>query len=98
MIEYTYSEEKIVALYFAKLLNDSITTSIIESGVVSSGKEATHLSKFFWNMVNKSAEGNVTLECEGSSEYWTEKLYNSFGGYLEKSGYSKEWEREVDNA
>ena len=49
-------------------------------------------------MVNKSAEGNITLECEGSSEYWTEKLYNSFGGYLEKNGYSKEWDTEVDNA
>lgn len=98
MIEYSYDEEKIVALYFAELLNDSAANSIIQNGVVSSSKEATHLSKFFWNMVNKSAEGNITLECEGSSEYWTEKLYNSFGGYLEKNGYSKEWDTEVDNA
>jgi hypothetical protein len=98
MIEYTYSEEKIVALHFAKLLNDSLAASILEKGIVASSEEATHLSKFFWKMVDKSAEGGVDLPCEGSSEYWTEKLLNSIGGYLERAGYEKEWETEVDNA
>lgn len=98
MIEYNYNEEKIVALYFAELLNNSKAETILKGGSVSSSEDATILSKFFWEMVNKSAEGNIVLPCEGSSEYWTEKLYNSLGGYLEKSGYEKEWNIEVDNA
>jgi len=49
-------------------------------------------------MIEKSAEGNVALPCEGSSEYWTEKLYNSIGGYLEKAGYAAEWAEEFDKA
>jgi hypothetical protein len=40
----------------------------------------------------------VVLPCEGSPEYWTEKLYNSIGGYLEKVGYGQEWDEEVDKA
>ncbi len=72
MIEYAYDEEAIVALHFASLLDDSLAVSILEKGGVSSSEEATHLSKFFWKMVDKSAGGNVTLPCEGSSEYWTE--------------------------
>jgi hypothetical protein len=98
MIEYSYNEEKIVAIYFADLLNNSKAEEILKAGIVTSGEEATILSKFFWEMVNKSAEGGVVLPCEGSSQYWTEKLYNSLGGYLENTGYEKEWNTEVDNA
>ena len=98
MIEYRYDEEKTVALYFAELLVDAVAKSIIEKSEITSREEAVHLSKFFWNMVNKSAEGNIKLPCEGSSEYWLEKLYNSLGGYLERAGYEKEWDTEVDNA
>ena len=98
MIEYRYDEEKIAALYFAELLDDHISKSILERGDVSSSEEATHLSKFFWNMVNKSAEGKIELPCEGSSEYWLEKLINSLGGYLERAGYEQEWNAEVDDA
>ena len=98
MIEYSYKEEQIVALYFSDLLGNKKAKEILTLGHVSSSEEATILSKFFWDMVNKSAEGNVVLPCEGSSQYWTEKLYNSIGGYLESSGYEKEWDTEVDNA
>ena len=98
MIKYSFNEEKIVAIFFAQLLSDTKAETILNNGFVSSNEEATHLSKFFWEMINKSAEGNITLPCEGSSEYWTEKLYNSLGGYLEKSGYEKEWNTEIDNA
>lgn len=98
MIEYGYSEEKIVALYFASLLHNSEAERILNSGVVTTSEEATTLSKFFWQMINKSAEGNLKLPCEGSSQYWTEKLYNSLGGYLEKVGYEKEWSIEIDKA
>ena len=83
---------------FASLLNDDIAKTILENDSVKSREEAIHLSKFFWRMIEKSARGDVQLPCEGSSEYWTEKLYNSIGGYLENAGYSAEWDEEIDKA
>lgn len=98
MIEYSYEEEKIFALFMADQLSDFLAKEIIRKGEVSSKQEAIHLSKFFWVMVNRSAEGGLVLPCEGSSQYWTEKLYNSFGGYLERAGYEEQWNEEIDKA
>lgn len=97
MIEYQYKEEKLVALFLADLLNDKQAMDILEKGYVSSKKEAQHLSEFFWRMIDKSAEGVANLPCEGSAQYWTEKLYNSIGAYLENAGYAKEWNDEINN-
>lgn len=87
MIKYKYDEEKIVALFLADVLQDELAKSIIQKGEVANADEAIHLSKFFWAMANKSADGGVELPCEGSAQYLTEKLYNSIGGYLERAGY-----------
>ena len=87
-----------MALYFAVLLKNFDAEQILRAGFVASSEDATVLSKFFWDMVNRSAEDDVKIPCEGSSQYWTEKLYNSIGGYLETAGYEKEWNTEVDNA
>lgn len=97
MIEYKYQEEKVVANFFASLLRDAKTLEILERGCVNSRDEAVHLSKFFWAMVNRSAQG-VDLPCEGASEYWTEKLYNTLGGYLERAGFEEQWNDEIDKA
>jgi hypothetical protein len=98
MIDYSYPEEKAVALIFAEELKDPSITAILQRGFVSSREEAMHLSQFFWNMIAKSAEGGIVLPFSGSTEYWTEKLYNSIGGYLEKAGYEAEWNNEIDRA
>jgi len=101
MIEYQCNEERLVFLYFADLLNDMKARELIDNGLVSSREDATYLSKFFWRMVDESANNitlNIKLPCEGSPQYWTEKLYNSVGGYLEKAGYENEWNTEIDNA
>ncbi len=98
MIPYKYPEEKTVAITFALLLNDETTMAILAKGFVISTDEAIHLSQFFWRMIERSIEGNIQLPCEGNSEYWTEKLYNSIGGYLEKAGYAAEWNEEIDKA
>lgn len=98
MIENKYDEEQIVALFLADLLQDELAKSIIQKGEAANADEATHLSKFFWAMVNKSAEGGVELPCEGSAQYWTEKLYSSIGGYLERAGYETQWNEEIDRA
>lgn len=98
MINYRYEEEKITALLVADILDDALAKEIINKGCVSNKEEARHLSQFFWRMVNKAAESDIDLPCEGSVQYWTEKLYNSFGGYLEKSGYEELWDEEIDKA
>lgn len=98
MIYYYYEEEKITALLFADLFHDALSKRIILDGCVLNEDEAIHLSRFFWRMVNRSAEGGVELPCEGGSQYWLEKLYNSFGGYLINAGYEKQWNDEIDNA
>lgn len=98
MIHYKYPEEQQVALIFAERLGNDVAKAIIEKGEVVSREEAIFLSKFFWDMVNLSASKTVNLSVEGGSEYWTEKLYNSFGGYLYKVGFGPEWDKEVDNA
>ena len=101
MIRYRYDEEKLAALYFADLLNDGLTRKIIEAGAVANSAEATHLSNFYWHMVDASAafkRDKKSLPFEGSSEYWCEKLINSFGGYLERAGYENEWDKAGDDA
>ena len=52
MIIYSYDEEKLMALFFADILNDSLTRKIIEAGLVANSHEAIHLSKFYWLMID----------------------------------------------
>ena len=101
MITYKYDEEKLAALYFADLLHDELARKIIEAGAVSNSSEATHLSNFYWRMVDASVvfkRDKKPMPFAGSSEYWCEKLCYSLGGYLEDAGYEKEWDTESDNA
>ena len=101
MIDYSYDEEKLTALYFADLLNDHLTRKIIEAGVVANSAEAVHLSQFYWHMIDASAvfkRDKKPMPFEGSSEYWTEKLLYSLGNYLENAGYEKEWDKAGDDA
>ena len=101
MIDYSYDEEKLMALFFADLLHDELARKIIEAGMVANSAEATHLSQFFWRMTGAAfifeKDGN-TLPFDGNSEYWSEKLIYSFGGYLKNAGYETEWMAEVDKA
>ena len=98
MINYKSPEEKTVALYFAEQLKDELALEILNRGSVETSAEATHISKFFWAMIEESAKGTAKLPCEGSSQFWTEKIYNSLGGYLERVGFENEWNTEIDNA
>lgn len=98
MIIYSDPQEKEAALLLAQVLNDSLAISIIERGRVDSRTEAIHLSQFFWRMVKLSATRTVKLPFEGSTEFWTDRLYSSFGGYLDRAGYDDEWNSEIDKA
>ncbi|WP_020405061.1 hypothetical protein [Hahella ganghwensis] len=101
MIEYRYDEEKQFAQYFANVLNEEIVLNIFHTGTVQNADEARRLSRFFWKMVDKSIEmekAGTKFPWVENAEYWTEKLYNTFGGYLERIGYGEIWDEEVDNA
>ena len=41
MIDYSYDEEKLMALFFADLLHDELARKIIEAGMVANSAEAT---------------------------------------------------------
>lgn len=101
MIEYRDDEEKIVTLHFADRLEDEQAKKIIEAGVVTSKVEASYLGKFFWSMNTKAIaddKAGISIPCEGSSEYWIERIYNTWEGYMINKGYEDEWDRESDNA
>jgi len=99
MIEYQYDEEQKVFLCFADFLCDERAKKLIIKGVIANSEDATYIRKFFWHVVNETSKSDkiIQLPCEGSPQFWTEKLYNSLGGYLENSGYEKEWDTEIDN-
>ncbi|OZG71002.1 hypothetical protein BTA51_23135 [Hahella sp. CCB-MM4] len=101
MIEFKYNQEHQFAMYFANALNDEIALKILSTGNVDSPVDARQLSLFFWKMVDKSIEmetSGVGFPWTERAEYWTEKLYNTLGGFLENIGYGEIWDEEVDNA
>ena len=101
MIIYSYDEEKLTALYFADLLHDELARKIIEAGAVANSAEATHLSQFYWRMVDAAVvfeKEKKSLPFAGSPDCWTEKLLYSLGNYLENAGYEKEWDKAGDDA
>lgn len=99
MISYRFDEEKDYLIYFARRLNDNLTQAILEKGTVASSAEAEHLSRFFWQMVDKSIEDEqqkVQLPWPESAEFWNEKTMRSISGYLERAGYESVWEQVSD--
>ena len=101
MIDYSYDEEKLMALYFADLLHDELARKIIEACMVANSAEATYLSQFYWRMVDAAVvfeKEKKSLPFAGSPDCWTEKLLYSISGYLENAGYETEWRTVSDNA
>ena len=101
MIKYKFEEEYQFAIYYAKKLKDNKAIEILERGEVMNSEEATYLSEFFWKIVDSSIEDekmNVELPWVEGGEFWSEKIMNSLSGYLERSGYEKEWDSVVDKS
>lgn len=101
MIAYRDNEEKIVALHFAERLHDKKAMAIIVSGEVKNKEEAVYFSDFFWKMNAKAIQDDnakIKIPCDGSSEYWIEKIYNSWEGYMLKVGYAEQWDKASDDA
>jgi len=99
MIRYKFKEELEYLLYFANKSKNEKILEILKCGEVRSSEEATYLSEFFWNMVDLSIEdeqSGVEIPWEEGAEFWNEKVMNSISGYLERSGYEKEWDEVSD--
>jgi len=95
MIPWKMAEEKEIVLFYANILNDTLTTKIIEHGDINNKEEALHLAEFFWIMVNKSNE--IQFEAnEHRCEYLLEKVIITFMAYFRSAGYEAEWERFAD--
>lgn len=97
-IVYSMPDEKIVALAFAELLQDTLAKKILAADAVASRAEAIHLSRFYWRLVAHSAQGGASPPCESATEFWIEKLHDSIGDYLKRAGYAAEWNEEENNA
>lgn len=96
MIPYKLPEEKETLLYYADLLGDSISKSIINKDVIESSGEATKLAEFFWMAV---AESNNQDSLNGTnSEEIFEKIIVTLMAYYRSSGYEKEWEEVCDRS
>ena len=95
MITYKFEEEREIATHYANKLNDYTTIEILTRGEVNNSDEATCLSEFFWKMVDLSIDDETSgkeLPWVAGTEFWNEKIMNSFSGYLERVGYEKEWD------
>ena len=99
MIEYKFEEESQYALYYAKKLKDEKALEILKQRKVKNITDALYLSNFFWRIVDASIEdekSGIELPWSEGAEFWNEKLMNSISGYLERSGFEKEWDSVVD--
>ncbi len=98
-IQYRYPEERVVALFVAQYFNDTLSEKIIQAGKVYNVDQANHLAAFFWRLVDAaSCDGSIQIPVEGSLIFWSEKLYNSFGGYFEQTEFAQAWEKAIDRA
>jgi hypothetical protein len=99
LIKYKTEEEQEFIKHYASELKDELTIKILNNGQVEGKEEAIHLSRFFWKMVDASVEdskNNIKFPWVESTEFLTEKIMYSISGYLERAGYSKEWENISD--
>lgn len=99
MIIYKFDEEAAYLHFYAEKLQDQKVLEILQRQHVRDADEATHLSDFFWRMVDASIEderNGSSLPWTEGAEYWNGKLMNSLSGYLERAGYAAQWEAVVD--
>ena len=97
-IVYSMPDEKIVALAFAELLQDTLAKKILAAGAVASRAEAIHLRRCYWRLDAHSAQGGASPPSESATQFWIEKLHDSIGDYLKRAGYAAEWNEEENNA
>ena len=91
-----------VCIHYAKQFGDKHLEEIVSNNVLVSSKEdAIALSKFFWDMLEASADdrdNGVEVLGELDLQHWMERSMNIFSGYLSSTGYEDEWQKVCDEA
>ncbi len=102
MLDFSGKDQKAqqVCMHYAKQLRADNLIPIIECRAsVISQDEAKALSRFFWMMLEASAEDRdkgVEVLGEGDQQYWMERSMNIISGYLNSIGYDEVWDRVGD--
>lgn len=99
MINLKTKEQEIFVSFYLDKVGDSLSKSIWSRLSVNSSEEATHLSNFFWDMVDAAIQdekGGLQTAWDHSSEFLSEKIMYAVSGYLESTGYEEEWEKVSD--
>lgn len=104
MLDFSGKDQKAqeVCLYYARQLGADSLIRIIEcKAPVCSKEEAIAISRFFWEMLEASADdrdNGVIILGEGNLQHWMERSMNIISGYLNSIGYDEEWEKICDEA
>ena len=103
MLDFTGNDQKAqqVCLHYANQLNKSILIEILKCNAsVTSKEEALLLSRFFWEMLEASADdrdNGVEVLGEADLQHWMERSMNIISGYLCNIGYEDQWEEVSDD-
>ncbi len=84
-----------LALHYSKKIGDTLAKKFFSSQIALSNKdEAYHIASIFWELSDLAADDNqknIAVEGIVDLEFWMYKLLNITSGYMEKSGYKKQW-------
>jgi ABC-type molybdate transport system ATPase subunit len=102
MLDFSGKDQKAqqVFMHYAKKLNaDSLIPIIKCNASVTSRDEAEKLSRFFWLMLEASADdrdkGKEVLG-EADLQHWMGRSMNVISGYLSSIGYGEVWDQVSD--
>ena len=102
MLDFSGKDQKAqqVCLHYARYLKAEKLLAVLEcKAVVGSKDEALALTRFFWQMLEAAAEdrdNGVEVLGERDLQHWMERSMNIISGYLNRIGYSDEWDRVSD--
>ena len=101
MIDFRDEDQKTVFTYFAKSLGNDFALSVgQQKKEVTNSTEATNLTNFYWQMVDKAAladKNNQVIDGVLGMQPIMEDLINIIGGYLERCGFGDEWDADDEN-
>jgi len=98
MLDFSGKDQKAqqICLHYAKQLGAVDLIDVIEcKSPIRSKQEALTLARFFWDMLEASAEDSeneIEVLGESNLQYWMERSMNIISGYLCRIGYEDEWE------
>ena len=97
MLDFSGKDQKAqqVCMHYAKQLRADNLMPIIEcKASVRSQEEAAALSRFFWMMLEASADDRdkgIEVLDESDLQHWMGRSMNIISGYLSSIGYDEVW-------